>query len=253
MLSAQYSLGVELKGVIYLHRITDIRFTKGAVKTLDIFKKICGDMALKNVLLVTSRWSEVAEDLGSKRERELRDNFWTYMLHKGSMLGRYTGDRPSAVTLVSQLLSKDSIVLDLQRDLVDEGKDLNETPAGQYVDGTLERKKKEYEKALTDLDELRRELLEEDRAMKRRIQNDWDQERALLRKTEQEQEDLRRPVGSEVQGKIKKKSGFYKVLPWIPTVLNLLAPFVGIPFGAFDVLSLWLDGTGCEPGTVLEI
>lgn len=194
------------------------------------------------------------EDLGSKRERELRDNFWAYMLHRGSTLGRYTGDARSAVTLVSQLLSKDTIVLDLQKELVDEGKDLNETPAGQYVDGTLERKKKEYEKALSDLEELRRELLEEDRAMKRRIQSDWEQERAMLKKTEEEQDNLRRPVGSEVQGRIKKKkSGFYKVLPWIPTVLNLLAPFVGIPFGAFDVLSLWLDGTGCDPGSIVEM
>lgn len=254
VLSAQYSVGVELKGVIYLHRITDIRFTKGAVKTLDIFKNICGDLALKNVLLVTSRWSEVSEDLGSKRERELREDFWAYMLHKGSMLGRYTGDRPSAVTLISQILSKDTVVLDLQKDLVDEGKDLNETLAGQYVDGSLEKKKREYEKALANLEQLKRELLEEDRAMKRRIQEDWAQERARLRKAEEEQENLRRPVGSEVQDKIKnRKNGIYKVLPFIPTVLGLIAPFVGFPFGAFDTFKQWLDGTGFDPSMLLDV
>jgi predicted GTPase len=43
ILSAQYELGVQLKGVIYIHRITDIRYARSSVKTFEIFKKICGD------------------------------------------------------------------------------------------------------------------------------------------------------------------------------------------------------------------
>ncbi|KAF3039397.1 gTPase, IMAP member 8 [Didymella heteroderae] len=76
ILSAQYALGVQLKGIIYIHRITDVRFNRSSVKTFEIFKKICGHEALKNVLLVTSRWHEIDEATGADRERQLKEKFW---------------------------------------------------------------------------------------------------------------------------------------------------------------------------------
>lgn len=42
-LTAQYEAGVPLKGVIDLHRITDVKYPGSSVKTLKIFMKICGD------------------------------------------------------------------------------------------------------------------------------------------------------------------------------------------------------------------
>lgn len=83
ILAAQYELGISLKGVIYLHRITDIRYAGSSVKTLEIFKKICGEMALKNVILVSTRWNEIDEATGAVREQQLRDDFWAYMLGHG--------------------------------------------------------------------------------------------------------------------------------------------------------------------------
>ena len=69
LLSAQYEAGVSFKGVIYLHRGTDIRYAGSSVKTLEIFKKICGKVALKNVLLISTRWNKVNEALGANREQ----------------------------------------------------------------------------------------------------------------------------------------------------------------------------------------
>lgn len=40
VLAAQHKLGVKLKGVIYLHRITDIRYTGASIKTFEICKRI---------------------------------------------------------------------------------------------------------------------------------------------------------------------------------------------------------------------
>ena len=48
-----------------MHRITDVRYAGSSVKTLEIFKKICGKIALKNVLLVSTRWNEAEESLGA--------------------------------------------------------------------------------------------------------------------------------------------------------------------------------------------
>lgn len=245
LLSAQYKLGVQLKGIIYVHRITDIRYTRSAVKTFEICKKICGDAPLKNVLLVTTRWSEVDEETGSMRERQLKENFWAYMLHRGSHKSRFHGDRDSAIALVSQLLNKDTIVLDIQRQLVDEGKKLNETTAGSYVNNNIEDGKKKYQQELEALEKLKRELLEEDRAMKRQIQQDWAREQARLKQLQEQQVSLQKPVAEEVQQEIKKKrSTLSRLLPFVPSVISLLGSFVGIPPGTVEIFSTWFAGMG---------
>lgn len=239
LLSAQYRLGVELKGIIYIHRITDIRYTGAAAKTFEIFKKICGDKPLKNVMFVTSRWADDMEELGSQREGELKENFWAYMLDKGSNMSRFYGDHDSAVMLISQLLIKESVVLELQHDLIDKGKKLNETAAGTYVNNSLEDLRTEYQKELASLEKLRGELLEQDRATKRRVQKDLEKEKVRLQETYEQQVSLQRRIGDEVHEEIKEKwsvtflSGLSKVLPFIPTVLDILGSFVGIPPGVF--------------------
>ena len=151
LLSAQYEAGVSLRGVIYLHRITDIRYAGSSVKTLEIFKKICGKIALKNVLLVSTRWNEVDESLGACREQQLRDNFWAYMLCNGSTMARFYGTKESAIGIASQLMSKQSIVLELQRELVEEGKTLERTVAGAFVHEDISEMKTQYEQELREL------------------------------------------------------------------------------------------------------
>lgn len=103
ILSAQYELGVKLKGIIYIHRITDVRYSGASVKTYEIFKKMCGETALSNVSLITSRWGEIDQTLGADRERELKAKIWAYMLGKGSNVSRFHGDRASAIGLVVRM------------------------------------------------------------------------------------------------------------------------------------------------------
>lgn len=250
MLAAQYQLGVQLKGVIYIHRITDIRYSRSSVKTFEIFKKVCGDTALKNVLLVTSRWNEVKQSTGADRERQLKDKFWAYMLGRGSNMSRFHGDRDSAISLISQLLCKDEVVLELQKELVDQGKRLDETVAGSYVTDNLDKLKKQYEDELASLERLRKDLLDNERDMKRRIQKDWEAEQARLVQVRQQQEALQRPIGSEVRQKIeKKRSGLGKVLPFLPMTLGILGSFVGIPPEFTSLLTSWFgDLTGIDFG-----
>jgi hypothetical protein len=82
---------------VYIHHITDNRFGRGSVKSFEIFKKVVGPDALKNVLLVTSRWEGVSPTTGSDRERQLREKFWAYMLGRGCNMSRFLGDRDSAI------------------------------------------------------------------------------------------------------------------------------------------------------------
>lgn len=245
ILSAQYELGVELKGVIYVHRITDNRYAGSSVKTFEIFKKICGEKALENVLLVTSRWATVEPDLGASRERELKEKFWAYMVARGSKMSRFHGDRNSAVSLASHLLCKDTVVLDLQRELIDEGKKLDETAAGAYVDGNVETLKAKLVDEMASLDRLKRELAESDRAMRRQIQKDWSEQQARLAMAQQEQANLAVPIGGQVQQKLKKKRsalGFF--LPFVPFAVQMIMMFVGIPLPGMDLIMNWASEAG---------
>jgi hypothetical protein len=250
ILSCQYQLGVELKGVIYIHRITDIRYSRSSVKTFEVFRKICGERALKNVLLITSRWGEVSQTIGSDRERQLKERFWAYMLGRGSNMSRFYGDRDSAIGLISQLLMKETVVLELQEELVDNGKRLNETSAGAYVSDNLDDLKKKYEEELASLEKLKLELRENDRAMKRQVQRDWEEEQTRLQKAESEQVSLQRPVGAEVQEQIKKKrSKLALVLPFIPSAISIMLMFVGVPPGMMEIVAMWMGiGASGDPG-----
>jgi hypothetical protein len=66
------------KGIIYLHRISDVRMQASAKKNLFMFKKLCGDDALKNVILATTMWDRMTEADGTARELELTStpDFW---------------------------------------------------------------------------------------------------------------------------------------------------------------------------------
>ncbi|OJD35963.1 uncharacterized protein BKCO1_14000150 [Diplodia corticola] len=210
IISAQYMLGVELRGVVYVHRITDVRYAGSSVKTFEIFKKICGEEALKNVLLVTSRWSEVAPVTGAARERELRDKFWAYMLDKGSNMSRFHGDGDSAISLISQLLEKDSVVLDIQRELVDRRMRLHETCAGAYLQGNAEAVKLQCEDELAGLTRLKRSIPGNNRAMSRQVRRDWDQQQARLARAQQDSGNLAVPVAKEVQHEMGKKRRIFR-------------------------------------------
>lgn len=247
ILAAQYQAGVTLKDVIYLHHITNIRYQGSFVKTLNIFKKICGKMALKNVLLVTTRWNEVDEALGASREKELRESFWAYMLGKGSIMTRFYGNKDSATAIASQLISKRGIVLDIQRELVDESKSLKQTVAGSFVQEDVLEMKARYKKEMNDLDVLRQTLRDSDRAMRRQIQQDWAREQKRLRTAQDDEERLQRDIAAEVREEIhqktkKKKSGsVWKMIPLLPSLLGVIEMFVGISSHSNGLLDSWFS------------
>lgn len=236
ILTAQYEIGVQLKGIIYLQRITDIRMNGSSMKTLQIFQRICGETALANVLLVTTRWNEIEESLGASRERELRDNFWAFMIAKGSKLGRFHGSRQSAISLASHLLVEESVVLELQRDLVDHGNLLSETGAGAFVHDDIEAIKAQHLEELEEVEHLRHQLTESDRAMKRQVQRSLAKEQELLQKIEQQQVSLHTRVGEEVKETLQQNSkpknrmsSLDLGIGLFSSVVNLLGIFVNIP------------------------
>lgn len=83
-LAQSYAASIRLSGIIYLHSIDQTRMKGSAKSNILLFRKLCGDNALQNVVLATTMWDIVEEGLGVQREQELMDKkeFWGYMLSK---------------------------------------------------------------------------------------------------------------------------------------------------------------------------
>ena len=197
-LTASYSFSIRLHGIIYLHRVLDLRMQGSAKRNLFLFKKLCGREALKHVILATTMWEKVDEKDGVVRERELEETpeFWGLMKEKGSRILRHYNNRESAMRLLELLVSKppaeSRIVLDVQSQMVDGGKTLAETDAGQEMDSTLTWERTKYEEELAQTRADKQEALELNDPESATLLDEHEQETdERIRQLQAEQENLK--------------------------------------------------------------
>jgi len=101
-----------------------------------MFKELCGRDNFKNVVLVTTMWDQVVEDVGLRHEQELQNDFWKSMIRLGSTTHRFHLTEQSAWEIINTLsvsLLGERRPLQIQREMVDEDKPLHKTSAGQAV------------------------------------------------------------------------------------------------------------------------
>jgi hypothetical protein len=105
-----------------------------------MFQKLCGDNALQNIVLVITMWDDVDEELGSQRENELEKNYWKGMLNEGSKTSRHLKTPESAWAILDNFLqpAHQRQALQLQKEMVDLQRQLNETKAGKKLFSELE-------------------------------------------------------------------------------------------------------------------
>ncbi|CAG8977830.1 hypothetical protein HYALB_00008996 [Hymenoscyphus albidus] len=152
-LSAICIIGFNLKGIIYLRRITDNRMAGSEVRTLDFFQKLVGEEALPHVVLATTMLQKVVDfEEANDRDSELRDEYWGEMRRKGSSATRFEGTTDSAQGIVSQLLGKKPVVLKVQEQLVDQRMSLNQTEAGAFLEPKIGIDEEKFRKRLKELD-----------------------------------------------------------------------------------------------------
>lgn len=160
-LNTAYKQKIKLTGIIYLHRILDVRVGGAGVKNLRMFKKLCGENGLGSVVLATTMWNQIPnEETGSKREKELQSEgiFWKHMIGHGSKVFRQDHGRVSGKKILNYLIDKRRpVTLDIQREMVDEKMQLLKTGAGTEVATEAERNSQRWEKKL---EEIREELQE---------------------------------------------------------------------------------------------
>ena len=104
------------------------------LKNLRMFENLCGE-EFNGIILTTTMWSEVDEELGAEREKELKDEYWESMIERGSSVKRFLYSRKSAFEILMPILEevdRRSALL-LQTEMNDFQLRLGETSAGKAL------------------------------------------------------------------------------------------------------------------------
>jgi len=175
-----YDNNVKLTGIVYLHRIADNKLGNAGMKTLRLFRALCGESGLKSVVLATTHWPKAISETELKRERQLKEHqrMWKTMIQNGCKVWRQNRDQESALEIIEHLIALRKPFHPQLAEEMGGGATLDETAAGKEIEAEFDRIKKDFEKRL---EETRKELNE---AYKMR-----DLER------EEELEDLRAEIG----------------------------------------------------------
>jgi hypothetical protein len=198
---------LRITGIIYLRDITEQRMKGSALKNFVMFQKLCGTDSLKNVLLVTTKWDTMEKAIAVEREKELLDDYLAPMIAMGAHTARHDKSPQSAASIVRQLLGNPAVVLDIQRQLVDEKKPLGQTAAGEAVNAELSRYRAEVS---AELEEGRKTAAAASDTMKRLLeeQNNRFQEELARIDREKKQletgEEMRQQQISELQLKLDR-------------------------------------------------
>ena len=163
-----------------------------------MFKELCGKKALENIILVTTMWDEVEEDVGSQREKELRGKYWKAMIDQGSATARYHGTMESAWGIVEHFTTQRQAVL-LQKEMVDLQKQLPETTAGRELYTTLEVLVKRQQDILQKIrTETKRHENEQDQRILNALKAEYEIIRQQLNITMNEMQTLKLPLGKRL-------------------------------------------------------
>jgi hypothetical protein len=95
---------IKLAGILYFHRITDNRVAGTPLKNFRIFEKLCGKDAFGSIILTTTMWDKIDDEIGQQREKELERQHWESMIKLGSTTVRYHNTRNSAREVLDKVL-----------------------------------------------------------------------------------------------------------------------------------------------------
>ncbi|XEU99872.1 hypothetical protein FSHL1_005159 [Fusarium sambucinum] len=164
-LGASYANGVRISGIITLYPITNNRMAGSNLRSLIILKAISGFTLNNHLAIVTTMWPESSSSIEKaileERELELFTNhdFFGDLVTKGATTFRHyergysktsSGQR-IVDSLARELEGHSPFVLQLQREVVDEKKNLGETTAGIAAAAYLYEARLEHENHLERL------------------------------------------------------------------------------------------------------
>ncbi|KAJ3070523.1 hypothetical protein HDU99_002658, partial [Rhizoclosmatium hyalinum] len=160
-LACQYKSKILLTGIIYLHRISDIKVGGSAVKNFKYFKALCGDGFYNHIAVVTTRWDLVSNDIEKAvlREQELKEKYFGLLIKRGSYYTRISQVN-DAVEVLKKFATFAPDKLKIQMEIVDENKKFSETSTGEELNRDVKAVKELLEEKIRELQQLLKEARE---------------------------------------------------------------------------------------------
>ena len=188
----RYEMGEKLAGVLYFHRISDVKVSGTPRRNFKMFQELCGENALKNVVVVTNMWGGVDPEIGAEREVELMTKgiFFKSILDRGGQMARHDNTASSAQDILRRILRNHPVPLRIQEELVDERKGINDTGAGKELDRELNDEIRKQKEEMRELEEkMKRAKEAKDEEMRRALEAEAEKRR---QETERLENDISR-------------------------------------------------------------
>ena len=133
---------------------------------------MCGDQALQNVVIVTNMWGRVTPEVGGSREEELASNFFKPGLDKGAVLRRHDNTADSAHSIIREILGKEPVTLQIQQEIADQWKRIEETAAGKELLRELDEHVDKRLRQLRELQEMLNQTKADDEVTRRELRQE---------------------------------------------------------------------------------
>lgn len=151
-----------------------------------MFQELCGEEAYPNVIIVTNMWGTVTAEDGNAREQELatKDIFFKPILDQQAKMLRHDNTKQSAHQIIQNLVDKEPVVLQIQREL-GEGMDITQTAAYKQLDKEMSELCARHR---NELEALREEMADAERSQdeetRKELQEEMHKVEAELQKTQ---------------------------------------------------------------------
>ncbi|KAF8727253.1 hypothetical protein AX14_007450 [Amanita brunnescens Koide BX004] len=152
-LFAEHQKGRKVNGILYFHRISDVRVGGTWKRNFTMFKKLCGEDAFNNVAIVTTRWDQETKEVANRRLAELKDKpqLFKTVIDGGAEIFKHDHrSEESARKIIRHLINKSPKALLIQREMA-EGKEVLETSAGQELQREIMEQTEKHRKEMAEL------------------------------------------------------------------------------------------------------
>ncbi|EDR07868.1 uncharacterized protein LACBIDRAFT_294476 [Laccaria bicolor S238N-H82] len=180
-----------VNGLIYLHRISDVRFGGTATRNLRMFSRLCGPDAMKNVVILTTRWDETRRDVAEKTEADLTNSHFKEFVNNGAKVLRHDNTVASARNVISSIMDLPPIgEIKVVNEIVG-GRSLAETDAGRELDSQLTQLKTQHVEDINGLrEQYKAARLAQDEEQQAEIKRLRDELLAKLEKVDKDKKNL---------------------------------------------------------------
>jgi hypothetical protein len=160
-----------------------------------MFEKVCG-LALKNAVIVTTRWDVVGNERAVELEQELvtGEQYFKPLCEAGANTFGHDNTRGSAERVMRKLLSNNPIVLQMQEELA-AGMTLEQTAAGSQLSADLDALIMNHEAEMKKvLEEMQDAINAKDEAWQRELSDELAKFKEDMTRSFASKEQLKKPM-----------------------------------------------------------